>query len=104
MTSLSAIFFTSIIIILPFLQGMGKQCPGQAEARFPCNSQPCNIQWGEWGPCTETCNRGIQTAWTECQANKGDEWKRCSETIEYKHYSFEWVRDCNTWNKSTCPR
>ena len=64
-------FFTAIIIILPFLQGMGKQCPGQAEARFPCNTQPCNIQWGEWGPCSESCNRGIQTAWTECQANKG---------------------------------
>lgn len=82
-----------------------KNCPGKSVETVPCNAHPCNMRWSEWSPCNARCSRGLQTAWTECQANAGDAWVNCSSLADHKKaYSFEWVRDCNTWNKSTCPR
>ena len=71
---------------------------------FACNTDPCGMRWGNWSTCSANCSRGIQKAKTECQANKGDPWVECSSIVDYSLFDFEWIRGCNNWNKSTCPR
>ena len=62
------------------------------------------MKWGNWSDCSATCGRGIERAKTLCQPNKGDAWVNCSSVPEYKdELDFEWVRDCNTWDRKICP-
>ena len=100
---------------IPFLlQGaVAKKCPGADVQSFPCNSDPCEMRWSSWSNCSESCARGSQRAYTECiignikpakDADLNDyEWKDCASIDEFENHAFEWIRDCNSWNRSTCP-
>ena len=97
------------------LQGaVAKKCPGADVQSFPCNSDPCHMRWSAWGNCSESCARGSQRAYTECivgnikpkdeDLNSDQyEWKDCASIDEFENHAFEWIRDCNSWNRSTCP-
>ena len=97
------------------LQGaVAKKCPGADVQSFPCNSDPCHMRWSAWGNCSESCARGSQRAYTECivgnikpkdeDLNSDEyEWKDCASIDEFENHAFEWIRDCNSWNRSTCP-
>ena len=69
------------------------------------------MRWSAWSNCSETCGRGTQRAFTECilgteaehKEESEAEWKDCSSMEAFEEFAFEWVRDCNSWNRTTCP-
>lgn len=87
----------------PAPQGLrAKYCPGDAELQFPCNLHPCDISWSEWAECTGVCARGTRRAVSECSKDPGGPKELCSR--HFPDHDFEHIENCNTWNKTTCPR
>ncbi|XP_043555476.1 hemicentin-1 [Chiloscyllium plagiosum] len=55
----------------PPVQYGGKRCDGNAVEAIMCNIRPCPVvggwgSWLPWGPCSETCGKGIQTRLRLC--------------------------------------
>ncbi|KAK3592034.1 hypothetical protein CHS0354_019289 [Potamilus streckersoni] len=49
----------------------GTPCPGKSEETESCNTFSCPVdgdwkQWEEWGECSVTCGKGVQTRTREC--------------------------------------
>ena len=61
------------------------------------------MQWSEWSECSAICGRGSRQRYTKCADSEGGELKSCKEMGLFSQ-DFEHIEDCNTWNKTTCPR
>ncbi|XP_043219189.1 adhesion G-protein coupled receptor D1-like [Amphibalanus amphitrite] len=88
----------------PSPQGAGQQCLKQDGVTralqeisiAECNTHPCaSGGFSEWGNCTVECNIGKQFRYAMCGGDI------CAEGTN--QYVVE-ERECNTWNKSSCPK
>ncbi|CAB4069969.1 DENND5 [Lepeophtheirus salmonis] len=88
----------------PVAQGSGEDCKGITTQSFPCNNQPCKMEWSEWSSCSTPCGRGVTERFTLCsyKQNVQKPLKSCKE-LNLNDYHFTHIKSCNTWNKTTCP-
>ena len=80
-----------------------KQCEGSGEKSEDCNTNPCDMQWSEWSECSAECGRGSRRRFTKCAEDSGGSLKSCKE-MGLTSQAFEHIEECNTWNKTACPR
>lgn len=83
----------------PRPQGMDSEdCTGATKRFFPCNTEPCDMQWSGWGNCSAKCGRGMKMRFTMCAKERAGELFDCENDDYFTH-----TEHCNSWNKSTCP-
>jgi len=85
----------------PRPQGMeAKECEGIDKEFFPCNEEPCDMQWSTWSDCSANCGRGMRMRHTRCAKEKGGDLFECEGEQYFTH-----TENCNSWVKDPkiCP-
>eukprot|EP00090_Calanus_glacialis_P040812 TRINITY_DN7141_c0_g1_i1.p1 TRINITY_DN7141_c0_g1~~TRINITY_DN7141_c0_g1_i1.p1 ORF type:complete len:514 (-),score=67.49 TRINITY_DN7141_c0_g1_i1:139-1680(-) len=79
----------------PRPQGMdAADCQGIDKEFFPCNMEPCDMQWSTWSPCSANCGRGMRMRHTRCAKERGGELFECEGEQYFTH-----TENCNSWVK-----
>jgi len=83
----------------PRPQGMNAlECEGEDTLYFPCNMEPCEMQWSPWEQCNAVCSRGSRVRKTLCAEERGGPLFECKGEDFFTH-----IEKCNTWDKNNCP-
>jgi len=87
----------------PVPQGIRpKDCEGPSNKSENCSTNPCDMQWSTWSNCSATCGRGSRERYTLCAGESGGSLRNCKDMGLFEQ-AFEHIKECNTWNKTTCP-